>query len=256
MDDESTPPANIGDALKDAVRPTIEGLLDLAAAVWWLLLIVGAVFLVRLLLFVRQQRRLARSGIREIDRMDGPTFERFLATMFKRDGYAVDLVGNARGDYGGDLVIRKNGVRTVVQAKCYRSKKVGIKAVQEAHTARAMYDCADAMVVTNHVFSEQAEKTARATGVRLWGRDELIKNLLRLQNAEPLPDAVDVAPAATNIAPADEERSQTRCAKCGVEVSGKVHAFCIANAERFGGLVYCYRHQRSFPRMPPSSASA
>lgn len=229
VDDQNPSPPNLGDVLRDAVRPTVEILLDLAAQLWWLWLIMAAVLLVQLISFVRQQRRLARSGIREIDLMDGPTFESYLATMFRRLGYDVEIVGSARGDYGGDLVIRKDGKGTVVQAKRYRDKKVGIKAVQEAHTARTMYDCADAMVVTNSGFSQQARKTARATGVRLWGRAELIAHLLTARNA---PHPGDLARAS--------------CANCGVDVSEKVQAFCVANPGRFGGRVYCFRHQRAF----------
>jgi len=258
VDDDKANPPNLLDALRDAARPTLETILDLAGRLWWFWLIVSAVLLVQLLAFIRQQRRLARSGILEIDTMDGPTFEQYLATMFRRLGYRVEVVGSARGDYGGDLVIRTNGIRTIVQAKRYRGKKVGIKAVQEAHTARAMYDCAEAMVVTNSVFSQQAQKTARKTDVRLWDRDELIKNLLKTQDAEfeRLPDEVDVAFTAPNGLPAAVERSQTNCAKCGVEVSARVQAFCLANTQRFGGLVYCFPHQRGFRRPPASSLSA
>lgn len=104
MDDQTPTAPDLGDALKDSVRPFLETMDDFAAQIWWFLLIVGAVLLVRLFNFVRRQRRLTRSGIREIDAMDGPTFEKHLATMFQRLGYRVDLVGSSRGDYGGDLV--------------------------------------------------------------------------------------------------------------------------------------------------------
>lgn len=129
MSEEPTPvePPNLADPLKDAIRPTLEGLLDMAGQLWWLLAIFGAILLVRLLLFVRRQRRLARSGIREIDTMDGATFEQYLATMFRRLGYRVDVVGSRRGDYGGDLLIQADGKRTIVQAKRYRDKRVGIR---------------------------------------------------------------------------------------------------------------------------------
>ena len=246
--DENPPPPDAADSLRNAVRPTIDTLLDLATQLWWFWLVVGAILLFRLLAFIRHQRRLARSGIRDIDLMDGSTFEQYLATMFKRLGYRVELVGSARGDYGGDLVIRKDDIKTIVQAKRYQGKKVGIKAVQEAHTARAMYECAEAMVVTNSVFSQQAQKTARATGVRLWDRDELIKHLLKAQ-VEPRGDASDVEPDAADISSAaKEERSQTKCATCGAEVSDAVLAYCAANTERFDGRTYCYRHQRQFKR--------
>jgi restriction system protein len=247
VDEKNTPPTppNLGDSLKDAVRPALENLADLAVQLWWFWLIVGAVLLLRFLNFVRVQRRLARSGIRDIDAMDGPTFEKYLATMFRRLGYRVDLVGSRGGDYGGDLVIRKNGTRTIVQAKCYRAKKVGIKAVQEAHTARAMYDCTDAIVVTNNFFTPQAQKTARATRVQLWGRDQLVKTLLQVRNVQPVDDGEQTAPVSSEPALAVVS-APARCARCGADVSSKVEAYCLADAKRFGGLVYCYSDQKHF----------
>jgi restriction system protein len=245
MDENAAP--DLGDALRDAVGPTVENLVEFAMQLWWFWLLVGAVLLARLLLFVIRERRLARSGIRDIDAMDGPTFERYLATMFRRLGYDAEVVGSSRGDYGGDLMIRKNGQRTIVQAKRYRDKKVGIKAIQEAHTARAMYDCSDAMVVTNSVFSQQARKTAAATGVQLWGRDELVKHLLKAQDAEPRSESIEVRrdAASAPVSPTNgTSGARAMCDTCGVEVSEKVQAYCIANAERFGGRIYCYPHQR------------
>jgi restriction system protein len=255
---ETTPvdPPSLAEPLRDAIRPTLEDLLDMAVQLWWLLAIVGAILLIRLLLFVRRQRRLARSGIREIDTMDGASFENYLATMFRRLGYRVRIVGSVRGDYGGDLLIQKNGSRTIVQAKRYRGKRVGIKAVQEAHTARTMYECADAMVVTNSTFSPQAVKTARKTGVRLWDREELVKHLLEAEDApEPATPVPATPPAPPTVTAAPKPvATDARCAECGVPVSAKVHAFCIDNAERFGGLVYCFKHQRGF-RSSPSATS-
>jgi restriction system protein len=233
------------------IRPLLDALLDLAVQLWWLWLIVLAVFVVRLLLFLREERKayerrqertrqaqarereLERSGIREVDVMDGTSFERYLRTMFQRLGYRVEHVGNPLGDYGGDLVIEQTGTRTVVQAKRYGSRLVGIKAVQEAHAAKAMYDCSHAMVVTNSVFSQQARRLASKTGVELWDRTELTNRLPGSQ----------VAPQADAGA---ESASPANCARCGDVVSEKVHAYCIAHPERFGGLVYCYTHQRGF----------
>ncbi|MBA2332907.1 MAG: hypothetical protein H0V94_08985 [Actinobacteria bacterium] len=56
----------------------VETLLDLAVQLWWFGLIVAAGLLVRLLAFIHRHRRLVRSGITEIDAMDGPTFEGYL----------------------------------------------------------------------------------------------------------------------------------------------------------------------------------
>jgi restriction system protein len=144
---------------------------------WWLILIVVAIFAAQGIVWLVRERRLARSGIDQIDVMDGITFERRLAHLFTGLGYHVEQT-RARGDYGADLVLQKNGSRTVVQAKRWTKKNVGVKAIQEAVAAKPMYRCDRAMVVTNRYFTEQAKRLARTNGVTLWNRDELVQELL------------------------------------------------------------------------------
>ncbi|MFL6039655.1 MAG: NUDIX domain-containing protein [Gaiellaceae bacterium] len=53
---------------------------DFALQLWWFWLLIAAVGLVRLAHTLYARRRLARSGITKIDRMDGRTFEQYLQT--------------------------------------------------------------------------------------------------------------------------------------------------------------------------------
>ena len=59
-------------------------MVDMLRATWPLWVLLASIGLGKLLLAIRQQRRLARSRISEIDLMDGPTFERYLQTLFQR----------------------------------------------------------------------------------------------------------------------------------------------------------------------------
>ena len=143
---------------------------------WWLWALIALIGSAKLAWRFYEWRRLTRSGIVEIDRMDGSTFETFLVSLFRRLGYAVEHTGR-RGDYGADLVVAKEGRRIVVQAKRW-TKNVGVKAVQEAVAAKAPYRCTDALVVTNRGFSTQARELARMNGVTLWDREKLVEQLL------------------------------------------------------------------------------
>jgi restriction system protein len=164
---------------------------DFVSHFWWLILIVAAILAVRGAVWLVRERRLARSGISEIDRMEGITFERRLAYLFTSRGYRVEQT-RTRGDYGADLVLEKDGARTVVQAKRWK-KNVGVKAIQEAVAAKPMYRCNYSMVVTNRYFTEQARRLAKANGVRLWNRDDLVRALLA-DGDEGLSPAVSLAP--------------------------------------------------------------
>ncbi|MEZ2240568.1 restriction endonuclease [Microcoleus sp.] len=108
---------------------------------------------------------LSDSGILEVDAMTGKEFEKFLEIHFKNLGYSVNLTQDSQ-DYGADLVLYKDGAKTVVQAK--RSKNpVGIKAVQEVAGAVRHYNGNKGRVITNNRFTENACKLAKSNDVEL-----------------------------------------------------------------------------------------
>lgn len=77
-----------------------------------------------------RKKRYLRSPISKIDSMEGHEFEEYLQALYEKNGYKCKIVGEKGHDYGVDLIIKKNGVKTAVQAKRYQNI-VGIKAVQE-----------------------------------------------------------------------------------------------------------------------------
>lgn len=122
-----------------------------------------------------KKQAIRKSGIKEIDIMDGIDFEKRLEVMFGDLGYKVKRTPPS-GDFGADLILEDRKGTTVVQAKRY-SKPVGVKAVQEVIGSIAFYKAINALVVTNMYFTPQAEKLAQCNGVELWDRDKLIKTL-------------------------------------------------------------------------------
>lgn len=258
----TTTAPNPSQVLRDSIHPLSQMLLGL----WPLWALLGVVALGRAAVYAWKVRRLSRAGMFEIDRMSGHEFEAKLAITFRRLGYRAEVVGASGGDFGGDLVVSKDGTRTVVQAKCWK-ENVGVKAIQEAVAAKAMYRAQEAMVVTNSRFTKQAHELARKNRVKLWGRDELVVALLKGQKSkskngapvveEPPPLEPDVAgslvapqmsasetTALAERAPAAvTSPSGAFCARCGEPVSVKVRDYCLADQERFGGLVYCFEDQ-------------
>jgi restriction system protein len=154
---------HIFDAVPAGLAPVLIGL-------WLLCALFGAVVVYRLAQDSRSARRIAQSGIREIDQMPGPLFERRLVALFRALGYRVTPTGQA-GDSGAELLIRKHGVTTAVQVR-RSSTHVGVNAVQEASAAELKYKCTAAMVVTNRYFTAQARILAREDTVELWDRDQ------------------------------------------------------------------------------------
>jgi len=133
-------------------------------------------------LTVHDARRLARSGITDVDRVDGCSFEEYLGLLFRRLGYSAEVTQYS-GDYGADLVVSRDGVRHVVQAKRSR-RPVGPRAVQEVVAARPRYRCQGAVVVTNSTFTSAARRLAAENGVKLWDRRDLVDKILVLRRQE------------------------------------------------------------------------
>jgi restriction system protein len=168
-----------------------EAFLNGMAHIWFVWLILGLVLIGRAVSSLLKQQKLARSGIADIDKMDGKTFEKYLKVFFGKLGYKVERTRSI-GDYGADLVATNNGVKTAIQAKRYK-RRVGTEAVQEAVASRGYYNCDKAMVVTNSCFTNQAKTLAWRKKVELWDRSILVKNLLEIKNSE---EASKLRPAA------------------------------------------------------------
>ena len=111
--------------------------------------------------------------MKNIDKLNGRAFERYLTVQFRHLGYHVTLTSYSH-DYGADLVLRKWGKKIVVQAKRYE-RNVGIAAVQEVVGSIAYYKADRAMVVTNSNFTKSARDLPKIppTGFSSFQRAEL-----------------------------------------------------------------------------------
>jgi restriction system protein len=126
---------------------------------------------------------------------------------------------------------------------------VGVKAIQEAVAAKGYYDCTHAIVVTNSRYTRQAMQLARTNGVELWDRSRLVRALLAAQREPTTAAGASGLAAAPQTGGSENEAAsahpgQAVCATCGKPVSERVREYCLAHAQRFGGQIYCYEHQR------------
>jgi len=123
----------------------------------------------------------------EIDQMSGRDFEKYLEKLFIKLKYRVNRVGtcsyNHRGDFGADLIVEKDGIKTAIQAKCH-SSCVGISSIREVLGAINYYNCQKAMVVTNSYFTNDAQIQAIVSNIKLWNRDKLINVISELNTKQ------------------------------------------------------------------------
>ena len=127
----------------------------------------------------RWHRRYGSLEIVELKKLSGIEFEDYLANLFIAQGYTIQKTPIS-GDYGADLLIKKDQRLIAVQAKCY-SGSVGVSAVQEALSGMAYYSCHSAWVVTTGNYTNNAVELATKSNVRLIDSHELGKLVLQMQ---------------------------------------------------------------------------
>lgn len=75
----------------------------------------------------------AQTGLESIRALSWQDFERLVGEGFRRLGYSVEEQGGATPDGGIDLVLRKDGAKTIVQCKHWRSRQVGVEPIRELY---------------------------------------------------------------------------------------------------------------------------
>ncbi len=121
----------------------------------------------------------------EIDAMGGVEFERFIGRIYEAQGYAVEYT-SASGDYGVDLVMTKDHIRTAVQVKRYKPEHPLTQApIREVVAGMMYYQCAGAMVVTSSTFTKSALTLARSNYVKLIDRDALVQLVVQSSVSKP-----------------------------------------------------------------------
>ena len=116
--------------------------------------------------------------LNKIDAMvaDGWKFEKYIADLLLKVGFASAYTTSGSNDYGVDVVAKKDGITYALQCKCY-SNKLNNKPVQEVLAGMAYYKAHVGIVVTNNYFTENAVQLAIANNILLWDRDKIIEML-------------------------------------------------------------------------------
>ena len=127
----------------------------------------------------KYEKEFLKSGIKDIDRMDGFQFEVYLKVLFKELGYKT-TVTKSSNDFGADLILKKNNKKIAIQAKRYKYKNtVGINAVQQIYASMPYYKVNKGIVITNSYFTKNAKILARHCNIKLIDRKGLVKLISR-----------------------------------------------------------------------------
>ena len=94
---------------------------------------------------------------RVLDQMTWDQFEKILRKFFESKGYKATLTNNG-SDGGIDVALEKNGRREMVQAKHWKSSRVGVAVVREIFGVIQAEKMHRGFIITSGLFTEDAKE--------------------------------------------------------------------------------------------------
>jgi len=169
------------------------------------------------------RRRLldSRSDVESLRSLSWQEFEQLVGEAYRRQGYAVTESGGGGPDGGVDLVLTRDGEKTLVQCKQWRTWTVGVKIVRELYGVMAAEGAAEGIVVTCGRFTSEARAFGKDKPLELVDGSALWKLVVAVKTsaaARPVQAAQVCERASTTASPdanPDAGAKQPDCPKCG-----------------------------------------
>lgn len=122
-------------------------------------------------------------------------FEQLVGEAFRRQGYSVEETGLGGADGGIDLILRKDGRRTLVQCKQWKRQQVGVSVVREMYGLLAHHQAHSVKIACIGTYTKDAERFAEGKPIELIGGEQLLEMIRAVQQqakAQPTPAATHV----------------------------------------------------------------
>ena len=154
-----------------------------------------------------------QKGSNTIAKLTWCEFEELIAAAYRRQGYRVKENGGGGADGGIDIILHRDGVKTLVQCKHWHSYKVGVKPVRELHglTHSREYAGCRGLFVTFGDYTKEARLFAQDNGIELLGGLTLVKLIRSAQQA-----------GAMQSKPEVPDESSTSCPTCGSSMVARI----------------------------------
>lgn len=174
-------------------------LFNLLINLWPLWLILAIILLVKILFEIiipnkiynwKIKKRISDNKIWRSDRellqqirgMAPNEFEEYVAYIFNKLGYKIDIVGKSH-DGGIDIIIKKNGITSYIQCKKFITSQVSVGAVRDFYGALAdKLANGKGYFITTNKFTLEAEKFSEDKPIELVDGFKLIEYIKMTQS--------------------------------------------------------------------------
>lgn len=161
----------------------------------------------------RQQLLDTRTGLDSLNALGWQQFELLVGEAFRRQGYVVEETGLGGADGGIDLILRRDGRRTLVQCKQWRRYRVPVSVVREMYGLLNHHRADAVLVVALGNFTADARRFAAGKPIELIGGETLLR-MIRAVQAAPVQASVPVQlvkPVSMRV----EATTPPACPRCG-----------------------------------------
>ena len=153
-------------------------------------------------------------------KIDWFQFEKVVAIVYSKLGYAVTRRGGANPDGGIDLIIEKDGQRTAVQCKQWKTWNVGVKAIREFLGALTDAGVQRGIFITLQGYTTDAKQLADKRGIEILDETRLTE-LLNQTDARFDPQLIAALNDPRKFCPKCEAQMVLRTAKKGPTIGQK-----------------------------------
>ena len=154
--------------------------------------------------------------VEQLRAIDWFQFEKLVASMYRKLGYAVTRRGGANPDGGIDLVIERGGRLTAIQCKQWKAWNVGVKAMREFLGALTDAGIPNGIFVTLRGYTGDAKQLADKHGIEIVNETGLVR-LLEMTDARFDPEILEIFRDKRKVCPKCESEMVLRTAAKGAD---------------------------------------
>lgn len=122
-----------------------------------------------------------QSGIESIRDMSWQDFELLVGEAFRRKGFVVRENGGGGADGGIDLVLTKNGKKSIVQCKRWKTFSIGVPLIRELYGVMTSERANDCIFVSSGNYTAEARLFAEDKPIWLIDGSELLEMVAGVQ---------------------------------------------------------------------------